>query len=72
MIMVMVSSMAPEEMWLLPERLWRALSGWVSKSDCASLSSVVVGVRKRSVRVVVVGAVSKVRSVTRFFDGGMY
>ena len=26
-IMVMASSMAPEEMWLVPARLWRALSG---------------------------------------------
>jgi hypothetical protein len=51
-IIVMASSMAPEEMWLFPERLWRVLSGWVSKSDCASLRSTAVGVRKRSVPVV--------------------
>ena len=72
MIMVMVSYMAPEEMRLLPDRLWRALSGWVSRSECASLNSAVVGVRMRSVRVVVVGAVSEVQSVARFLDGGKY
>ena len=27
MIIVIASSMAPEEIWLLPARLWRALSG---------------------------------------------
>ena len=72
MIMVMASSMAPEEMWLLPARLWRELSGWVSRSVCASLRSTVVGVRKRSVPVVGVVAVSEVRSVARFLEGGMY
>ena len=72
MIMVMASSMAPEEMWLLPDRLWRALSGWVSRSDCASLRSAVVGVRKWSVPVVGVVTVSGVRSVARFLEGGMY
>ena len=46
MIMVMASSMAPEEIWLLPARLWRALSGWVRRSVCASLHSAVVGLRK--------------------------
>ena len=67
-----VSSMAPEEMWLVPHRLRRALSGWVSRSDCALLRSTAVGVRKRSVPVVVVMAVSEVWSVARFFYGGMY
>ena len=44
----------------------------MSRSVCASLRSAVVGVRKRSVPVVVVVAVSEVRGVARFLDGGMY
>ena len=44
----------------------------MSRSDCASLRSAVVGVRKRSVPVVGVVAVSEVRSVARFLEGGMY
>ena len=42
------------------------------ESVCASLRSAVVGVRKWSVPVVGVVAVSGVRSVARFLEGGMY
>jgi hypothetical protein len=70
MIMVMASSMAPEEMWLLPAKLWRALSGWESRSDCASLCLATVGILQRSAPVAIKAAFEL--WVVARCEGGMY